>query len=105
MERSSPHLRSLTKERPKPPSFRRAPSRERSPRHTPRASTGGGVERVGGITSTYTQQEKEEEKEEKEVKGEKEEKFTYDVANRMLASARPIVTAEVCAYPVFPTQR
>ncbi len=95
VERSAPHLSSLTTERPKPPSFRRPPSRDRSPRHSPRKSAEGGVERMGGITSSYAHQE---EGGGEEGGEEEREHFTYDVANRMLASATPIVDNEVCMH-------
>ena len=73
VERES-SLRSLTKDRPHPPTNRRPPSRERSPQKEP-----GGVARIGGITSRQD--------------GEGEP-FVYDAANRMLASCRPIEHSE-----------
>ena len=73
VERNS-SLRSLTKDRPHPPTNRRPPSRERSPRKEP-----GGVARIGGITSRQE---------------EEGEPFVYDAANRMLASCRPIEHSE-----------
>lgn len=78
IKRSS-SLRHLTLDRPRPPSDRRPSSRGHSPTHSSRDTQ---VSRIGAITTIQSEPAE-------------PEPFTYDVANRLIASSRPIRGGEV----------